>query len=114
MTSLEVFQYNISFPWNSFYKRQFSLQLLADAIVSSNMKAAVKLQTSVQISLHEDIYRLFSMKDNAWTLLLLYCHLFSFLLLLCYETKYHSSHIEVRIMNALFKVNLHKNPGKIS
>ena len=111
MTSLEVFQYNISFPWNSFYKRQFSLQLLADAIVSSNMKAAVTLQTSVA---NEDIYRLFSMKDNAWTLLLLYCHLFSFLLLLCYETKYHSSHIEVRIMNALFKVNLHKNPGKIS
>ena len=111
MTSLEVFQYNISFPWNSFYKRQFSLQLLADAIVSSNMKAAVKLQTSVA---NEDIYRLSSMKDNAWTLLLLYCHLFSFLLLLCYETKYHSSHIEVRIMNALFKVNLHKNPGKIS
>ena len=111
MTSLEVFQYNISFPWNSFYKRQFSFQLLADAIVSSNMKAAVKLQTSVA---NEDIYRLSSMKDNAWTLLLLYCHLFSFLLLLCYETKYHSSHIEVRIMNALFKVNLHKNPGKIS
>ena len=111
MTFLEVFQYNISFPWNSFYKRQFSLQLLADAIVSSNMKAAVKLQTSVA---NEDIYRLSSMKDNAWTLLLLYCHLFSFLLLLCYETKYHSSHIEVRIMNALFKVNLHKNPGKIS
>ena len=67
MTSLEVFQYNISFPWNSFYKRQFSLQLLADAIVSSNMKAAVKLQTSVA---NEDIYRLFSMKDNAWTLIL--------------------------------------------
>ena len=111
MTSLEVFQYNISFPWNSFYKRQFSLQLLADAIVSSNMKAAVKLQTSVA---NEDIYRLSSMKDNARTLLLLYCHLFSFLLLLCYETKYHFSHIEVRIMNALFKVNLHKNPGKIS
>ena len=111
MTSLEVFQYNISFAWNSFYKRYFSFQLLADAIVSSNMKAAVKLQTSVA---NEDIYRLSSMKDNAWTLLLLYCHLFSFLLLLCYETKYHSSHIEVRIMNALFKVNLHKNTGKIS
>ena len=43
---------------------------------------------------------------------ILYCHFFSFLLLLSYETKYHSSHIEARIMNALFKVKLHKTPVK--
>ena len=45
---------------------------------------------------------------------ILYCHFFSFLLLLSYETKYHSSHIEARIMNALFKVKLHKDTRKIS
>ena len=43
---------------------------------------------------------------------ILYCHFFSFLLLLSYETKYHSSHIEPRIMNALFKLKLQKNTGK--
>ena len=45
---------------------------------------------------------------------ILYCHFFSFLLLLSYETKYDSSHIEARIMNALFKVKLHKDNGKVS
>ena len=45
---------------------------------------------------------------------ILYCHFLSFLLLLSYETKYHSSQNEPRIMNALSKVKLHKNTGKIS
>ena len=40
----------------------FNFQLLADAIVPSNIKAAVKVQTSV---VNEDIYCLSSMKDNA-------------------------------------------------
>ena len=34
---------------------------------------------------------------------ILYCHFFSFLLLLSYDTKYRSSHIEARIMIAYLK-----------
>ena len=44
---MKVFQYNISFAWNYFYKRRFNFHLLADAIVPSNIKAAVKLQRSM-------------------------------------------------------------------
>ena len=40
----------------------FNFHLLADTIVPSNIKAAVKLQTAVA---NEDIYCLSSMKDNA-------------------------------------------------
>ena len=69
------------------------------AIVPSNIKAAVKLQTSVA---NEDIYCLSSMKGNAWILLFciatssLSCYETSSLSYLSYETKYHSSHIEIK------------------
>ena len=86
---------------NSFYKRRFNFHLLADVIVPRNTTAAAKLQTSVS---NEDIYCLTSMKDNAWNTVILYCHFFSFLLLLSCETKYHSSH--------LFQVNYIKIPVK--
>ena len=45
-------------------------------------------------------------------IVIFYCHFFSFLLLLSYESKYHSCHIEARIMNAVFKVKLHKSTCK--
>ena len=51
---------------NSFHKRRFNFQLLADAIAPSNIKAAVNLKTSVA---NEDIYCLSSMRENAWILL---------------------------------------------
>ena len=81
--------------------------MLADATVSRNIKAVVKLQTSVA---NEDIYCLSSMKDSAW--ILLFCIAIFSLSWESYETKYHSSHIEPRIMNALFKLKLQKSTGK--
>ena len=50
------------------------------------------------------------MKDNEW--ILLFCIVTS-LSHHFYETKYHSSHIKARTMNALFKAKLHKNTGKL-
>ena len=100
---MKVFRYNISFAWNCSYKHHFNFYLLADAIVPSNIKAAVKLQTTVA---NEDISAF-----PRWGTMHGYCHFFSFLLLLNYETKYHSSHSEAGITNALFKVKLHKDSG---
>ena len=85
-----MFQYNIFFVSNSFYKRCFNFQLLANAFVPNNIKAAVKLQTSVA----KQRYLLPLLNERQCTdTVIFYSHFFSFLLLLSYETKYHSSQI---------------------
>ena len=59
--------------------RHFNFQLLADAIVPSNIKAAAKLQTSVA---NEDNILPFLDEGQYKDTVILYCHFFSFLLLL--------------------------------
>ena len=66
ITSLEMFRYN-------------------------NIKVVVKLQTSVT----KQRYLLPLLNERqCMDTVILHCHFFSFLLLLSYETKYHSSHID--------------------
>ena len=47
ITSMKIFRYNTFFAWDYFYKVRFNFQLLANTVVSNNVNAAVKPQTSV-------------------------------------------------------------------
>ena len=84
--------------------------MLTDSIVPSN-KGSGK---ATKISGKRRYLLPFLDEGQCMDTVILYCYFFSFLLLLSYETKYDSSHIEARIMNTLFKVKLHKDSDQIS